>query len=111
MPVYEFECESCGPFSELRTISERDRPATCAFCDGPAARLISAPNLALMPPVLRMASARNERSQHEPRVGTKPSCCSGSRCSHKRGKTTTADGKPALRASRKKNRRPWMLGH
>jgi putative FmdB family regulatory protein len=110
MPSYEYECVMCGTFTQFRTIADRDIPATCAICDEPAPRVISAPNLALMNPLSRMAATRNERSQHEPRIGLKTSCCSGGRCSHKKP-APTRNGKPALRASRKKNRRPWMLGH
>jgi putative FmdB family regulatory protein len=112
MPSYEYECETCGTFTELRPIAERDVPAPCFICDGPAKRVISAPNLALMNPLNRMAATRNERSQHEPRIGVKSSCCSGGSCSHKKSKEKlTRDGRPALRGSKKKNRRPWMLGH
>ncbi len=112
MPVYEFECATCGVFPDFRPIDSRDLPAMCGRCDSPAPRIISAPNLAVMSPLQRMAATRNDRSQHEPRVGPKASCCSGSVCSHKRtGLKVTPDGKPALRASKKKNRRPWMLGH
>ncbi len=93
-------------------MDERDRAASCGICDGAAPRIISAPNLAVMQPLQRMAATRNERSQHEPRVGLKTSCCSTGKCRHKRGSTPkTKDGKPALLSSKKKNRRPWMLGH
>jgi len=101
---------TCGTFTEIRPIAERDLPMACMICDSPASRVISSPNLALMNPLGRMAAMRNERSRHEPRVGLKTSCCSGSRCVHKKARPTR-DGKPALRASTKKNRRPWMLGH
>lgn len=112
MPVYEYECATCGVFPEFRSMDERDIPVPCAICDTAAPRIISAPNLSVMHPLQRMAAARNEKSQHEPRVGLKSSCCSGPSCVHKRSKApTTKDGKPALRASRKRNRRPWMLGH
>jgi len=111
MPSYEYECETCGTFTELRPIAERDIPAACVLCDEPAPRVISAPNLALMNPLSRMAATRNERSRHEPRVGLKTSCCSGGNCAHEKAAKPTRDGKPALRASTKKNRRPWMLGH
>jgi putative FmdB family regulatory protein len=113
MPSYEYECLTCGIFVEVRPIAERDLPVPCAICDAPASRVISAPNLALMNPVGRMAAMRNERSRHEPRVGLKTSCCSGGRCVHKKAAAPppTREGRPALRGSKKKNRRPWMLGH
>lgn len=110
MPTYEYECADCGTFLEFRAIADRDIPAACATCNEPSPRVFSAPNLALMNPLSRMAATRNERSRHEPRIGLKMSCCSGGRCCHRKP-ATARDGKPALRASRKKNRRPWMLGH
>ena len=110
MPSYDYECTTCGTFTEFRAIAERARPAACSICAAPAPRIVSAPNLALMNPLSRMAATRNERSQHAPRVGLKTSCCSGGKCVHKKSRPAK-DGKPALRASTKKNRRPWMLGH
>src|SRR5215218_10746764 len=111
MPVYEYECATCGVFPEFRSIDARDIPAVCGICDSHAGRIISAPNLAVMHPLQRMASARNERSQHEPRVGPKTSCCATGNCAHKKKSRTTRDGRPALQGSTRKNRRPWMLGH
>lgn len=114
MPSYDYECFTCGVFTEFRAIADRDQPAACKICDEPATRLVSAPNLAVMHPLQRMAATRNERSQHEPRIGVKSSCCSGGTCAtHKRKKEPrpAKDGKPGLRASARKNRRPWMLGH
>ena len=112
MPSYEYECVTCGVFTEFRAMDERDRAATCSICDGEAPRIISAPNLAVMQPLQRMAAVRNEKSQHEPRIGVKSSCCSGGKCSrHKKSAPKTKDGRPALLGSKKKNRRPWMLGH
>jgi putative FmdB family regulatory protein len=112
MPAYEYECETCGVFTEFRPMDERDVPATCGICDGRASRIISAPNLAMMNPIQRMAATRNERSRHEPRVGGKKPCCVSRNCAHKTGGRRKSDGdKPALQVSKKKNRRPWMLGH
>ena len=112
MPMYEYECAECGVFPHFRAMDERDIPAICLFCEQPAPRIISAPNLSIMNPLQRMAATRNEKSRHAPQVANRGSCCSGPSCSHRRKpEPTTKDGKPALRASRKKNRRPWMLGH
>lgn len=112
MPSYDYECPTCGLFTEFRPIADRDVPAPCGICDYPAARVISAPNLALMNPISRMAAGRNERSRHEPMLSTRSSCCSGGPCSHKKKKEKIGrDGKPVARGSKKKNRRPWMLGH
>ena len=109
MPNYEYECLTCGPFTRFRAISERDEPVDCDECGGMGMRVMSTPNLSMMSPLRRMAAARNEQSQHAPRVGLK-TCCEGRSCTHKKQKLGK-DGKPALRGSRKRNRRPWMLGH
>jgi putative FmdB family regulatory protein len=112
MPVYEYQCEDCGDFSEFRVIAERNDPALCPTCGGPAPRSISAPFLAVMSPLQRMAASRNERSRHEPQVGSGRPCCATGGCSHTRKKAAKKEGeKPALQASKKKYRRPWMLGH
>jgi putative FmdB family regulatory protein len=110
--MYEYECRECGVFPAFRSMEERHLPALCVRCEQLAARIISAPNLSLMSPLQRVAATRNERSRHQPLVANRGACCSGATCSHRRPpEAKTKDGKPALRASRKKNRRPWMLGH
>jgi putative FmdB family regulatory protein len=110
MPLYEFECEDCGGFVEFREMEKRNDAARCPACEGPASRVVSAPFLAVMQPLHRQAAVRNERSQHEPRVGLKSSCCASGQCSHRKPARKPGE-KPALQASTKKNRRPWMLGH
>lgn len=67
MPLYEYNCEECGPFTELRRMSECDMPAACPICSDPASRMISVPRLAIMDKNNRTAWERNERSAHEPR--------------------------------------------
>jgi putative FmdB family regulatory protein len=118
MPLYEFNCPECGPFSELRTIAQRNLPIQCPECSRKAARQVTSPNLALMAPNLRQAHARNEKSQHEPTVRTSHSC--GSRCGCgtnpgvKLGKSNRSLEVPKLgkfQTTRKKSMRPWMLGH
>lgn len=32
MPVYDYECASCGTFEAARRIAERDEPAACPLC-------------------------------------------------------------------------------
>jgi len=115
MPVYEYECAACGGFEQWRPVSDSRRPAQCPHCQAEAKRIISMPSLALMNPLRRQASMRNEQSMHAPRVGFKSACgCISAGCTHKKKPTAekmTKDGRPALRYSTKKNSRPWMLGH
>ncbi len=67
MPIYDFHCDACGPFAAMRAIAERDRPAPCPACGTIAARLVTAPSLALMSGERRRAHATNERASHAPR--------------------------------------------
>jgi len=115
MALYEYECPSCGDFTQWRPMSESRLPAECPQCHAAAKRVFSPPFLALMSPVSRQASVRNEQSMHAPRVGWKSACgCISGGCRHKKKPTAekvTRSGRPVLRQSTKKNRRPWMLGH
>jgi putative FmdB family regulatory protein len=46
MPVYDYECASCGTFEAVRRIVERDDPAACPQCGATAARVtIGAPSV------------------------------------------------------------------
>ena len=43
MPLYEFTCERCGKsFEELKSLSEREDPASCPDCGAEAKRQMSA---------------------------------------------------------------------
>ncbi|MDR5757171.1 zinc ribbon domain-containing protein [Caballeronia sp. LZ035] len=46
MPVYDYECASCGAFEAVRRIAERDDPAVCPECGVTAARVtVGAPSV------------------------------------------------------------------
>ena len=45
MPTYEYECEDCGPFNEVRPMAEFDKPQPCPDCAQLAPRLLTAPAL------------------------------------------------------------------
>lgn len=108
MPVYEFECRDCGPFTELRSLDRSSLPANCPGCGELAPKVFSVINLRAMRPENRRAHELNERSAHAPHV-----CGSG--CSHGHAKPKSRvkkqPDKPALQYSTKQNSRPWMLGH
>jgi putative FmdB family regulatory protein len=108
MPLYDFECSVCGVFGEFRSIAKRSAPASCPSCGRLAKRLISAPNLGILTAENRRKWATNERSQHEPRVGSKHVCSSGCGCGS--GKSTKKDGYSKYQTGRAGSR-PWMLGH
>ena len=33
MPVYEYLCNDCGPFTDMRPMAECDDPQDCPRCD------------------------------------------------------------------------------
>jgi putative FmdB family regulatory protein len=116
MPMYDYECEQCGPFSHWQRLADRNDLVRCPVCEAMAVRMISAPNLVLMPAARRAAHARNEKSRHEPGVTTRHRCKSGCGCGGKAGSarksTQTVDlGKAGRFETARKVKRPWMLGH
>lgn len=111
MPVYDFSCPDCGDFRALLTIEGRNDPTPCPSCSRAGQRLILAPNLALMSPIKRKASAINEKSRHEPRISTGHSCGSGCGCGTKIRPVRTRETKLGVLQSQKATARPWMLGH
>jgi putative FmdB family regulatory protein len=116
MPFYQFACTHCGEFPLWRRLDERNLPAVCPNCQQAVARLISAPQLNLMPAARRIAHARNEKSRHEPGVKTRHHCGTGCNCgsgaSGTRKSTRTVDlGKTGRFETARQSKRPWMLGH
>ena len=94
MPVYEYLCNECGPFTDMRPMAECDDPQDCPRCEGSSPRVIlTAPNFFCMPS--RPAQgARHQRAQRQraedhrpntrPRTAAGCGCCSGkpSRAGH-----------------------------
>jgi putative FmdB family regulatory protein len=116
MPVYDFQCTTCGPFAVLRSIAARDLPTRCPDCGASASRLVSAPALALMTGTQRHAHATNERAAHAPRhvSGTSarhPSGCGC--CGPLRVTLAGASGgaQPNALKDPSSGRRPWMISH
>ena len=68
MPLYDYECQSCGTFREWRSMAEWETNAPCPSCLLPSPRLAAAPMLAVLSSNNRIAHERNERSAHEPKV-------------------------------------------
>jgi putative FmdB family regulatory protein len=69
MPVYEYLCNDCGPFKDMRPMSECDLPQDCPHCESEAPRVImTAPNFFCMPSDKKKAHATNERSANAPKT-------------------------------------------
>ena len=69
MPVYEYLCNDCGPFTDMRPMAECDDPQDCPQCETESPRVIlTAPAFFCMPSDKRKAIATNERSAHAPKT-------------------------------------------
>jgi putative FmdB family regulatory protein len=68
MPIYAFDCASCGPFDVVRRVADAAAPVACPECGDQARRVYTPPGLALMPRPLLRAREREEKSAHEPDV-------------------------------------------
>ncbi|MDE0150791.1 MAG: zinc ribbon domain-containing protein [Rhodospirillaceae bacterium] len=102
MPLYEYICRDCGPFTEIERMARASEPMPCPSCEQLAPRGISAPFLADMDPNNRIAHGRNEKSAHEPKVGNvKKHDHSHHGHGHGHGKHRHVH----------KGSRPWMIGH
>jgi putative FmdB family regulatory protein len=113
MPVYEYLCDHCGPFTNMRPMSECDEPDSCPACGAEARRVIlTAPHFACMPAAARAAHATNERSAHAPKS------LAEYKASHGPGCGCCSSKKPARLMSRSRSgakgfptARPWMISH
>ncbi len=68
MPLYDYACDSCGPFRDWRPMSAFDEDVSCPNCGSASKRLVAMPFLPCVSPNNRIAHERNERSAHEPKV-------------------------------------------
>jgi len=117
MPVYEYQCESCGDFTAMRPMSEYQDPQPCPDCGASAPRvLLTAPHFSGMSRESFAAHATNERAANAPMTtgeyaakkhGSGCSCCSGMKSRTKKSKTATA----ASGAKSFPSARPWMISH
>lgn len=111
MPIYGYDCDSCGPFTEMQPMSRASEPMPCPDCGEASPRSISAPFIANMDPNNRIAHQRNEKSAHEPRVSTSPGGHSHSH-SHGHGHSHGARRNTGLgEGLRNTHTRPWSIGH
>jgi len=115
MPVYEYLCDDCGPFTDLRPMAECELPLACPQCETESPRVIlTAPNFFCMPSDKRKAHATNERSAHAPRTLDQYKAAHGPGC----GCCSTGKKKPARLVTKTKGgakgfptARPWMISH
>jgi putative FmdB family regulatory protein len=68
MPLYDYRCQTCGPFREWRRMQQYEQSVPCPLCSLPAPRLPTSPMVPVLSANERIAHARNEKSAHEPAV-------------------------------------------
>jgi putative FmdB family regulatory protein len=113
MPVYDYLCDACGPFTNMRPMAECDEPDVCPDCGASAPRvMINVPHFACMPAAARTAHATNERSAHAPKTVAEY------KASHGPGCGCCSSKKPARLQTRSRSgakgfptARPWMISH
>lgn len=94
MPVYEFLCESCGPFEERRSFESTAEPMSCPKCGDGARRVYSMPATKRMPAGLSKALDRSEKSASEPEVVRRRPA-----------------GRQSAQGHNHSHGRPWTVGH
>ena len=113
MPVYEYLCNDCGPFTDMRPMAECDAPQDCPQCESVSPRVIlTAPAFFCMPSDKRKAHATNERSANAPKTldqykdshGPGCGCCSSKKPA--RLMKQTRSGAKSFPTAR-----PWMISH
>jgi putative FmdB family regulatory protein len=113
MPTYDYACTTCGGFEAIRSLTQRNDPATCPDCAEASSRVfVTAPRLALMDGSIRTALATNERARHEPKTSRDyarlkhPSGCGCCKTGQRGTTVTGANGNKAF-----PSKRPWMISH
>ncbi|HEY0331616.1 MAG TPA: zinc ribbon domain-containing protein [Rhodopseudomonas sp.] len=112
MPVYDYLCDACGPFTEMRPMAECDAPHDCPQCEVSAPRVIlTAPHFACMPASQRKAHATNERSAHAPQTAGEYKARHGAHCGCCSGKAARLQTRSRSGAKSFPTARPWMISH
>lgn len=88
MPLYEFKCDECGLFDQLRPMAESSLPAVCPECQKDAKRIFSAP-------MLLSSALRLKKENPEPQLVKR-----------------SPDQEPERpKAKSHTGGRPWMISH
>ncbi len=112
MPVYEYLCEECGPFTEIRPMAEFQSPCECPECAAQAPRvLLTAPNFACMPANERKARSINEASAHAPKTLDQYKASHAPGCGCCSGRPSRLVAKTKSGAKSFPTARPWMISH
>ena len=112
MPVYEYLCNDCGPFTAMRPMAECELPQDCPACQSEAPRvLLTAPHCSTMSGERRRAHATNERSSNAPKSLAEHKALHPSGCSCCSGKSSRFVARGKSGAKSFPTSRPWMISH
>lgn len=68
MPLYDYQCTTCGTFRDWQPMSRSDLEAECPACGAASKRAIAMPFLTCIGVNERIAHERNEKSADQPTV-------------------------------------------
>ena len=112
MPVYDYQCDTCGPFTVLRPMAECEAPHACPDCGGQAPRAwLTAPHFSAMSSQRRRAHAANERSANAPKTSDEYKATHGAGCSCCSGRLGRMVKRGKSGAKSFPTSRPWMISH
>jgi putative FmdB family regulatory protein len=115
MPIYDYLCVRCGPFTDMRPMADCDRPNGCPKCGRKAPRAyLTAPYCAAMPAERVQAHANNERSAAAPqRLSDMKAGAKTLHKGHGHGCGCCKSLRPANSAIVRsfRGKRPWMISH
>jgi putative FmdB family regulatory protein len=76
MPIYDYRCPVCGPFTAIRPMAQYREPCACPVCDARAARtLLGTPALASANRAGGFAAGEREESGQRARQTAHPAGC------------------------------------
>jgi len=112
MPIYEYECGSCGPFAEARPMAASALPSPCPRCAAPAPRVLSATtSIGTRAGAGKGTGAAGGRARRRRGGAVEPSVVT---VSDRREPVRRRNDVDPLRAARRPPstaERPWMVGH
>ncbi len=122
MPLYEYDCQDCGPFTELRPMAASASPCPCPDCGAVAPRaFLTAPMLACVAGDRRTAIETNEKAANRPLTSGEYAAKqaeakskrhrSGCSCCGTAPRKKTATVKAPNGAKAFPSKRPWMISH
>jgi putative FmdB family regulatory protein len=112
MPVYDYLCKACGPFTDMQPMAECDAPQNCPNCLNVSPRaILRPPNFFCMPSDKRKAHATNERSANAPKTADEYKASHAPGCGCCSGKPSRLLNKTRSGAKSFPTARPWMISH